>query len=78
MDVLGSVHLYLKSLKERYTWTPVQCVAHNVIVGSTWVEHYGETEIVNLTTGARAHVNMEAANWLGRNRCVWVPLLLAL
>lgn len=84
MNVLGTVHLFLKTTKERFTWTPgassvyvvvwltrrwsVNCTAHNVIVGTTWVEHHGATQVRNLTTGSRALVEMTAASWLGRGK----------
>ena len=38
---------------ETYTWTNVNCVVHNVIVGSLWMEHVGAMEINCEQSGLR-------------------------
>ena len=55
-------------LGEVYTWSNVNCVVHNVIVGSLWMEHVGVMEIVNRTTGHRCVLSFKQGGWFsGQN-----------
>ena len=36
-------HVLRMYLGETYTWSNVNCVVHNIIVGSLWMEHTGNT-----------------------------------
>lgn len=53
---------YLR-LNEAYTWTNVQCCVHNIIVGKLWMEQCGTMEIINHSTGHKAHLNFKPAGW---------------
>jgi hypothetical protein len=68
MTPLGKFHLVLKTTDEHFTFEAVTCTAHNVIVGSTWVEHHGTTVVRNLKTGSRAEVTLEKSGWISRSR----------
>ncbi|XP_018330355.1 oxysterol-binding protein-related protein 1 isoform X2 [Agrilus planipennis] len=57
----GILTLEFPKWKEAYTWTNVQCCVHNVIVGKLWIEQCGTMEIVNHTTGHKAHLNFKSA-----------------
>jgi hypothetical protein len=68
MTPLGKFHLVLKTTDEHFTFEAVTCTAHNVIVGTTWVEHHGTTVVRNLKTGSRAEVTLEKSGWISRSR----------
>ena len=68
MQPLGTFHLVLKTTDELYSWKAVYITAHNVIVGSTWVEHHGESVIRNSKSGYEAHIQFVKAGWLSKNR----------
>ena len=44
---------------EAYTWNNVNCIIHNVIVGTLWMEQNGTMEIVNHKTGAKCVLNFK-------------------
>ena len=46
----GTLTVELPMWNEQYTWSNVNCVIHNVMVGTLWMEHAGTMEIVNQTT----------------------------
>lgn len=46
----GTLTVELPMWNEQYTWSNVNCVIHNVMVGTLWMEHVGTMEIVNQTT----------------------------
>ena len=48
---------------ETYTWNPVNCVVHNIIVGSLWMEQQGVMEIVNHQTGLKSVLSFKAGGW---------------
>lgn len=48
---------------EAYTWNNVNCIVHNVIVGTLWMEQNGTMEIVNHKTGAKCVLNFKQGGW---------------
>ena len=46
----GTLTVELPMWNEQYTWSNVNCVIHNVMVGTLWLEHVGTMEIMNQTT----------------------------
>ena len=48
---------------ETYTWHNVNCIIHNVIVGSLWMEQQGTMEIINQATNARCVLNFRPGGW---------------
>jgi oxysterol-binding protein 1 len=66
---LGNCHLRLKRHDELYTWKkPTTCV-HNLIVGTLWIDHYGELIITNHQTKERCQLKFLPTGWRGRNAC---------
>lgn len=43
--------------------TPFRARVHNVVVGKMWLEHYGDIDITNLTTGERCVVEFPKAGF---------------
>jgi len=48
---------------ETYTWNNVNCVIHNIIVGTLWMEQQGVMEIVNHKTNAKCILNFKQGGW---------------
>lgn len=66
---LGNCHLRLKRHGELYTWKkPTTCV-HNLIVGTLWIDHYGELNITNHKTKERCLLKFLPTGWRGKNAC---------
>ncbi|KAK9890339.1 hypothetical protein WA026_010433 [Henosepilachna vigintioctopunctata] len=57
----GTVTVEFPKLNEAYTWSNVQCCVHNIIVGKLWMEQCGNMEIINHSTGHRAHLTFKTA-----------------
>ena len=47
---------FLKLNREKKKRTSVKTVVHNVILGKMWLDHFGETEVINHQTGEKAKV----------------------
>lgn len=43
---------------------------HNIILGSLWLDHYGDLTIINNTTGEKCLMKFTKAGWLGAGRYV--------
>lgn len=62
-SVVGTSNVYLKETKEHFKWSSVKTSVHNVIFGKVWLDHYGEPEIVNKSTGEVAKIKMKQCGW---------------
>lgn len=52
---------------EMFTWSNVNCVVHNIVVGSLWMEHTGTMEIVSHSTGLKAVLSFKPGGWFSGN-----------
>jgi len=48
---------------DSYTWSNVNCVVHNIIVGTLWMEHTGTMEVVCHNSGLKAVINFKPGGW---------------
>lgn len=48
---------------ETYTWHNVNCIVHNIIVGTLWMEQQGTMEIINHKTGSKCVLNFKPGGW---------------
>jgi len=48
---------------EMFTWSNVNCVVHNIVVGSLWMEHTGTMEILCHQTGLKAVLSFKPGGW---------------
>jgi len=46
----GIAHLMFTKTGDHYTWKKVKTNVNNVIVGTLWIDHVGEVNIVNHST----------------------------
>jgi hypothetical protein len=54
--------------EEAYALSPPNSKAHNLIVGRTWVDCYGDFTLTNLTTGATCALSFTPCGWFGAGR----------
>lgn len=65
---VGRTRIELKTTGETFSLVPPTSKANNVIIGSTWIDTYGEYALINTTTGARAVMEFTECGWFGRGR----------
>eukprot|EP01118_Nematostelium_gracile_P008516 TRINITY_DN2824_c0_g1_i1.p1 TRINITY_DN2824_c0_g1~~TRINITY_DN2824_c0_g1_i1.p1 ORF type:complete len:493 (+),score=138.66 TRINITY_DN2824_c0_g1_i1:988-2466(+) len=65
---VGFNHVRLKKWNEHYSWSGIKSIVHNVILGSMWLDHFGEFEIVNHTTGEKARLELTKCGWFGKGQ----------
>ncbi|KAJ1513129.1 hypothetical protein HMI54_005165 [Coelomomyces lativittatus] len=71
---LGVSHVILKrghvnEPDEHYSWRKVTTCVHNLIVGTLWIDHYGDMEIVNHQTKDKCIVTFKSTGWRNKDRC---------
>ena len=57
---------------ETFTWHNVNCIIHNVIVGSLWMEQQGTMEIINHATNARCVLNFRPGGWFSSGKLKFI------
>ena len=62
----GNAFLYFKETGELFKFAPPVNKVHNIIIGSMWIEYYGDSVVENLTTGDKCVLSYERAGWFGR------------
>lgn len=66
---VGRSRIHLKApLEETYSLVPPNSKAHNLIVGRTWVDCYGDFSLLNTRTGARCLLRFTPCGWFGAGR----------
>jgi len=66
-NVEGSNNVFIKGTNEHFKWVAVKTVVHNIIMGRLWIDHYGEFEVVNKSTGEKAKIRMKECGWFSKN-----------
>ncbi|CAN7985838.1 unnamed protein product, partial [Ixodes hexagonus] len=61
---LGVVHLELGGC--HFTWRKVTTIVHNIIVGKLWVDHQGEMELRNHSSGHTCHLKFLPYSYFSR------------
>ena len=51
-----------------FSLVPPNSTAHNVIVGSTWVDCHGNFSLTNVTTGAKCSLYFTPCGWFSDGR----------
>mmetsp|Transcript_5517 Transcript_5517/g.8428 ORF Transcript_5517/g.8428 Transcript_5517/m.8428 type:complete len:758 (+) Transcript_5517:489-2762(+) len=64
----GQSHVVLKKSNNHFTWRGVRTVVYNIIIGSMWVDHFGDTEVVSLSGGEKAKLKMNKCGWFSKGR----------
>jgi hypothetical protein len=66
--ILGMNHANFATSGEHVTWGHLITACHNIILGSLWLDHYGDLSIENHTTGDKVLLKFSKAGWLGAGR----------
>jgi len=64
---LGSMHIILKKYNEHYVIKRPISAACNIIIGSMYIDNYGELSATNYKTGEKALVQFKPKGWFGKN-----------
>jgi len=65
-SVVGSNNVLIKSTGEHFKWEAVKTAVHNIILGTLWLDHYGETIVLNKKTGEKAVINFKPCGWFSK------------
>jgi len=68
VKVNGLNTLEFTKFNDVFTWGHMDTIAHNIIIGGMWVDHFGTLEIKNHTTGDRGVLKFTQCGWLGAGR----------
>jgi len=55
-----------------FVWNKVTTVVNNVLLGTKWIDHYGEMILINKTTGDKCKLNFKATGWFGSSPTIKV------
>ncbi|RHZ88579.1 hypothetical protein Glove_22g187 [Diversispora epigaea] len=55
------------AFSEHYSWKKVTTCVYNLIVGTPWIDHYGDMVIVNHLTGDKCVLTFKARGWRGKD-----------
>ena len=64
----GRTRIKLRKSGETYSLVPPNSKAHNVIVGGTWVDCYGNFKLSNVSTGTQCSLYFTPCGWFGNGR----------
>jgi hypothetical protein len=68
VDVEGGNRIWFQDSNEYITWGHLNTTAYNVILGSMTIDHYGELDIVNHSTGDKAVLKLSKMGWTSGSR----------
>ena len=71
---VGRSRIKLRKTGEVFSLVPPNSTAHNVIVGSTWVDCHGNFSLTNVSTGAKCSLYFTPCGWFSDGR-YQVPVL---
>lgn len=61
----GPLHIVLHKTKEHFTWNKPTTTVHNLIIGELYLDHHGEVQVTNTTTGDYAILNLSKRRMFG-------------
>ena len=64
----GVCHVVLKSTGEHFSWRKVTTSVNNLIVGTLYVDHYGDMVITNHANGDECLVRFKQPGWSGKGQ----------
>lgn len=64
--VVGNNNVLIKSTGEHFKWEAIRTCVHNLIVGTMWIDHYGECPVINKKTGEIAKLNFKPCGWFSK------------
>lgn len=61
----GRTRISLKRTQEVFSHVPPQAKVHNLVLGKTWVDSYGQFLVTNTATGDRVELDFKPCGWFG-------------
>ncbi|KYQ92292.1 oxysterol binding family protein [Tieghemostelium lacteum] len=68
VEIGGTNHFTVNKTGDHYTWGHLVTCCHNIIIGSLWLDHYGDLVIQNHKTGEKCVLKFAKSGWLGAGR----------
>eukprot|EP01133_Synstelium_polycarpum_P003941 gene3941-4563_t len=68
VEIDGTNHFVIKATGEEFTWGHLVTSCNNIIIGSMWLDHYGDLVIENHSTGDKCVMKFNKSGWLGAGR----------
>jgi len=65
-SVVGSNNVLIKATGEHFKWEAVKTCVHNIIIGTIWIDHYGDLIITNKKSGEKATINFKPCGWFSK------------
>lgn len=64
----GRTRITLRGTGEVYTLVPPNAMVHNIVIGRTWIDAFGDMYIGCPSTGATCILNFQRCGWFGSGR----------
>eukprot|EP00878_Enallax_costatus_P012049 GHUV01012581.1.p1 GENE.GHUV01012581.1~~GHUV01012581.1.p1 ORF type:complete len:392 (+),score=137.95 GHUV01012581.1:531-1706(+) len=61
----GRTRITVKRTQELFSHVPPQAKVHNLVLGKTWVDSYGQFLVTNTATGDRVELDFKPCGWFG-------------
>ncbi|KAG1665285.1 hypothetical protein FOA52_015862 [Chlamydomonas sp. UWO 241] len=68
----GRTRITLRKHNELYTQVPPNLMAHNIVLGKSWIDVFGTLTVVCPTTGVRCELEFKPCGWFGYGRYEFV------
>jgi hypothetical protein len=65
INPVGQISMKLHKYDEVYTWNKITTCMNNIIVGSKWIDNYGELSVFNQTTRHKCLMDFKKQGWFG-------------
>jgi len=65
-QAVGLNNVVLKRTNEHFKWEGVRTIVHNLIIGKLWLDHHGDLEVLNRTTGDKAKLKLKECGWFSK------------
>ncbi|MDP2437360.1 MAG: OSBP family protein, partial [archaeon] len=64
----GEWHVVFKNNGNHFTWKGQKTVVNSIIIGTMWIDCFGETEVISVKTGEKAKIKMTKCGWFSKGR----------
>ncbi len=68
LNTAGRTRITLRTSGEVYTLVPPNAMVHNIVIGRTWVDAFGDMYIGCATTGSTCVLTFQRCSWFGYGR----------
>jgi hypothetical protein len=65
---MAARYISLTGTNDYYTWTLPKAVVSNLFIGGTFIDHFGEIELVNHTTKTSSVLHLQKCGWFSAGR----------